>query len=133
MAENLKLWFLRTLIGKKFPSWTDSKPSRHLSNTESLSLDINFPNHPVVYGIPQHATRRERNFRRPPQALQRRISRFFTCISLRLHPTYPAEWCGYSDILFCLVRNLYSHADVLPTLDDEQAHLWAYVPGSGRS
>ena len=24
---------------------------------ESLSLDINFPNHPVVYGIPQHATR----------------------------------------------------------------------------
>ncbi|KAG5650951.1 hypothetical protein H0H81_010429 [Sphagnurus paluster] len=36
-----------------FSSWTDSKPK----GPESLSLDINFPNHPVVYGIPQHATR----------------------------------------------------------------------------
>lgn len=36
-----------------FSSWTDSKPK----GPESLSLDINFPNHGTVYGIPQHATR----------------------------------------------------------------------------
>jgi len=34
-------------------SWTDSKPK----GPESLSLDISFPNHGHVYGIPQHATR----------------------------------------------------------------------------
>jgi mannosyl-oligosaccharide alpha-1,3-glucosidase len=28
-----------------------------LSGPESLSLDINFPNHGTIYGIPQHATR----------------------------------------------------------------------------
>ncbi|OJA14137.1 hypothetical protein AZE42_06718 [Rhizopogon vesiculosus] len=35
-----------------FSSWTDSKPK----GPESLSLDITFPNHAHVYGIPQHAT-----------------------------------------------------------------------------
>ncbi|GBE80864.1 Glucosidase 2 subunit alpha [Sparassis crispa] len=35
-----------------FSSWTDSKPK----GPESLSLDISFPNHGHVYGIPQHAT-----------------------------------------------------------------------------
>ncbi|KAF7798843.1 hypothetical protein EIP86_010069 [Pleurotus ostreatoroseus] len=34
-------------------SWTDSKPK----GPQSLSLDISFPNHGHVYGIPQHATR----------------------------------------------------------------------------
>ncbi|KAF5375520.1 hypothetical protein D9615_009169 [Tricholomella constricta] len=38
---------------EKFSTWTDSKPK----GPESLSLDINFPNHGTVYGIPQHATR----------------------------------------------------------------------------
>jgi len=50
-------------------SWTDTKPKGTLSYSvshspahtspgpESLSLDINFPNHGHVYGIPQHATR----------------------------------------------------------------------------
>ena len=51
-------------------SWTDSKPkgmcmsklasrfcSQSLPGPESLSLDISFPNHGHVYGIPQHATR----------------------------------------------------------------------------
>ncbi|KAF9784102.1 alpha-glucosidase [Thelephora terrestris] len=33
-------------------TWTDTKPK----GPESLSLDINFPNHGHVYGIPQHAT-----------------------------------------------------------------------------
>ncbi|KAH0829071.1 glycoside hydrolase family 31 protein [Lanmaoa asiatica] len=33
-------------------TWTDSKPK----GPESLSLDITFPNHPHVYGIPEHAT-----------------------------------------------------------------------------
>ncbi|KAF8608373.1 glycoside hydrolase family 31 protein [Ceratobasidium sp. AG-I] len=36
---------------EKFSSWTDSKPK----GPESFSLDITFPNHPHVYGIPQHA------------------------------------------------------------------------------
>ncbi|KAG6865118.1 hypothetical protein C0991_005018 [Blastosporella zonata] len=36
-----------------FSSWTDSKPK----GPESLSIDINFPTHGTVYGIPQHATR----------------------------------------------------------------------------
>ncbi|EMD31533.1 glycoside hydrolase family 31 protein [Gelatoporia subvermispora B] len=36
-----------------FGTWTDSKPK----GPESLSIDINFPNHGHVYGIPQHATR----------------------------------------------------------------------------
>ncbi|QRW12630.1 glycoside hydrolase family 31 protein [Ceratobasidium sp. AG-Ba] len=34
-----------------FGSWTDSKPK----GPESFSIDINFPSHPHVYGIPQHA------------------------------------------------------------------------------
>ncbi|KAM6502966.1 glycoside hydrolase family 31 protein [Amanita muscaria] len=34
-------------------SWTDTKPK----GPESISLDITFPNHGTVYGIPQHATR----------------------------------------------------------------------------
>ncbi|KAF5366038.1 hypothetical protein D9758_006742 [Tetrapyrgos nigripes] len=38
---------------ERFNSWTDSKPK----GPESLSIDISFPNHPHVYGIPQHATR----------------------------------------------------------------------------
>ncbi|KII95544.1 glycoside hydrolase family 31 protein [Plicaturopsis crispa FD-325 SS-3] len=38
---------------EKFSSWTDSKPK----GPESLSLDISFPWHGHVYGIPQHATR----------------------------------------------------------------------------
>ncbi|KAK2464434.1 hypothetical protein APHAL10511_003582 [Amanita phalloides] len=36
-----------------FSSWTDTKPK----GPESLSIDITFPNHGTVYGIPQHATR----------------------------------------------------------------------------
>ncbi|KAI0667109.1 alpha-glucosidase [Trametes maxima] len=36
-----------------FNGFTDSKPR----GPESLSLDIDFPNHGHVYGIPQHATR----------------------------------------------------------------------------
>ncbi|KAH7906684.1 glycoside hydrolase family 31 protein [Hygrophoropsis aurantiaca] len=35
-----------------FSSWTDTKPK----GPEALSLDITFPNHGHVYGIPQHAT-----------------------------------------------------------------------------
>ncbi|PCH35732.1 glycoside hydrolase family 31 protein [Wolfiporia cocos MD-104 SS10] len=38
---------------EKFNTWTDSKPK----GPESLSVDITFPNHGHVYGIPQHATR----------------------------------------------------------------------------
>ncbi|GJE94653.1 glycoside hydrolase family 31 protein [Phanerochaete sordida] len=34
-------------------SWTDSKPK----GPQMLSIDISFPNHGHVYGIPQHATR----------------------------------------------------------------------------
>ncbi|KAF7294010.1 Glycoside hydrolase family 31 protein [Mycena kentingensis (nom. inval.)] len=37
---------------ERFSSWTDSKPK----GPESLSLDISFPNHGTIYGIPQHAT-----------------------------------------------------------------------------
>ncbi|EIN06673.1 alpha-glucosidase [Punctularia strigosozonata HHB-11173 SS5] len=37
---------------EKWSTWTDSKPK----GPESLSIDIEFPNHGVVYGIPQHAT-----------------------------------------------------------------------------
>ncbi|KAI0313324.1 alpha-glucosidase [Amylostereum chailletii] len=37
---------------EKFNTWTDSKPK----GPESLSLDIDFPHHGHVYGIPQHAT-----------------------------------------------------------------------------
>ncbi|KAJ6631405.1 glycoside hydrolase family 31 protein [Mycena sp. CBHHK59/15] len=38
---------------ERFSSWTDTKPK----GPESLSLDISFPNHGIIYGIPQHATR----------------------------------------------------------------------------
>ncbi|KZT41930.1 alpha-glucosidase [Sistotremastrum suecicum HHB10207 ss-3] len=38
---------------EQFGSWTDSKPK----GPESFSIDINFPSHGHVYGIPQHATR----------------------------------------------------------------------------
>ncbi|GJJ08411.1 hypothetical protein Clacol_002627 [Clathrus columnatus] len=38
---------------EQFRTWTDSKPK----GPESLSLDIVFPRHNVVYGIPEHATR----------------------------------------------------------------------------
>ncbi|RDB25094.1 Neutral alpha-glucosidase AB [Hypsizygus marmoreus] len=56
-SENPRAWF----EGDKeddwweetFSSWTDTKPK----GPESLSLDINFPNHGTIYGIPQHATR----------------------------------------------------------------------------
>ncbi|KAH9833520.1 alpha-glucosidase [Rhodofomes roseus] len=37
---------------EKFGSWTDSKPK----GPESLFIDITFPKHGHVYGIPQHAT-----------------------------------------------------------------------------
>ncbi|EJD08186.1 alpha-glucosidase [Fomitiporia mediterranea MF3/22] len=37
---------------ESFKSWTDSKPK----GPESLSLDIDFPHHGHLYGIPQHAT-----------------------------------------------------------------------------
>ncbi|KAF8750413.1 Galactose mutarotase-like [Rhizoctonia solani] len=36
---------------ERFKSWTDSKPK----GPESFSLDITFPTHAQVYGIPQHA------------------------------------------------------------------------------
>ena len=55
---------------ESFSSWTDTKPKGidHIlicppsayqvnAGPESLSLDISFPNHGHVYGIPQHATR----------------------------------------------------------------------------
>ncbi|KZV89419.1 glycoside hydrolase family 31 protein, partial [Exidia glandulosa HHB12029] len=38
---------------EQFNSWKDSKPK----GPESLSLDINFPHHSHLYGIPQRATR----------------------------------------------------------------------------
>ncbi|KAF8589491.1 glycoside hydrolase family 31 protein [Ramaria rubella] len=38
---------------EQFKTWTDSKPK----GPESLSLDVLFPHHGHVYGIPQHATR----------------------------------------------------------------------------
>ncbi|KAI0035606.1 glycoside hydrolase family 31 protein [Vararia minispora EC-137] len=37
---------------ESFSKWTDSKPK----GPESLSVDIDFPNHGHVYGIPEHAT-----------------------------------------------------------------------------
>lgn len=37
---------------ESWSTWTDSKPK----GPESLSLDVTFPNHLHVYGIPQHAT-----------------------------------------------------------------------------
>ncbi|CAK5281912.1 unnamed protein product [Mycena citricolor] len=37
---------------EQWSSWTDTKPK----GPESLSLDISFPRHGVLYGIPQHAT-----------------------------------------------------------------------------
>ncbi|KAF9529796.1 glycoside hydrolase family 31 protein [Crepidotus variabilis] len=53
---NPRAWFEGetedALWEETFSSWTDSKPK----GPESLSVDIAFPNHPVVYGIPQHAT-----------------------------------------------------------------------------
>ncbi|KAH9944606.1 alpha-glucosidase [Amylocystis lapponica] len=57
MQVNPRAWFEgETEDGfweEKFGSWTDAKPK----GPESLSLDITFPNHGHVYGIPQHATR----------------------------------------------------------------------------
>nr|BAV90144.1 alpha-glucosidase [Pholiota microspora] len=57
VPENPRAWFEGAepdaLWEETFLSWTDSKPK----GPESLSLDINFPNHGSVYGIPQHATR----------------------------------------------------------------------------
>ncbi|KAJ4471585.1 glycoside hydrolase family 31 protein [Lentinula aciculospora] len=54
--ENVRAWFEGdsedAYWEEKFSSWTDSKPK----GPESLSLDITFPNHGTVYGIPQHAT-----------------------------------------------------------------------------
>ncbi|EIW80508.1 glycoside hydrolase family 31 protein [Coniophora puteana RWD-64-598 SS2] len=47
-GEEQDAWWEET-----WSTWTDSKPK----GPESLSLDINFPNHGNVYGIPQHATR----------------------------------------------------------------------------
>ncbi|KAJ6491629.1 glycoside hydrolase family 31 protein [Mycena vitilis] len=38
---------------EKFSTWTDTKPK----GPESLSIDISFPAHGTIYGIPQHATR----------------------------------------------------------------------------
>ncbi|KDQ56418.1 glycoside hydrolase family 31 protein [Jaapia argillacea MUCL 33604] len=55
-AENPRAWFEGesedAYWDETFLSWTDSKPK----GPESLSLDINFPNHGHVYGIPQRAT-----------------------------------------------------------------------------
>ncbi|CAA7260493.1 unnamed protein product [Cyclocybe aegerita] len=55
--ENPGAWFEGkeedALWEETFLQWTDSKPK----GPESLSLDITFPNHGSVYGIPQHATR----------------------------------------------------------------------------
>jgi alpha 1,3-glucosidase len=55
--ENPRAWFEGETEddywAETFSSWTDSKPK----GPESLSLDINFPNHGTVYGIPQHATK----------------------------------------------------------------------------
>ncbi|KAI0060605.1 alpha-glucosidase [Artomyces pyxidatus] len=55
-VNNNRVWFEGdeedALWEETFGSWTDSKPK----GPESLSLDIDFPNHGHVYGIPQHAT-----------------------------------------------------------------------------
>ncbi|KAF9262699.1 glycoside hydrolase family 31 protein [Marasmius fiardii PR-910] len=54
--ENPRAWFEGdsedAYWEESFSSWTDSKPK----GPESLSIDITFPNHATVYGIPQHAT-----------------------------------------------------------------------------
>ncbi|KAF8886032.1 glycoside hydrolase family 31 protein [Infundibulicybe gibba] len=56
-AENPRAWFEGDTEDdwweETFSSWTDSKPK----GPESLSIDITFPNHGTLYGIPQHATR----------------------------------------------------------------------------
>ncbi|EJD08185.1 alpha-glucosidase [Fomitiporia mediterranea MF3/22] len=54
-SENPAAWFEGEEDGwweEKFESWVDKKPK----GPESLSLDIDFPNHGHLYGIPQHAT-----------------------------------------------------------------------------
>ncbi|CAL1712026.1 unnamed protein product [Somion occarium] len=55
-ANNPRSWFEGDsedgYWDEQWLSWTDSKPK----GPESLSLDITFPNHGHVYGIPQHAT-----------------------------------------------------------------------------
>lgn len=73
-AENPRAWFEGDAEDayweETFLTWTDSKPKGTYQvfllffltfiprlGPESLSVDINFPNHPVVYGIPQRATR----------------------------------------------------------------------------
>ena len=74
-AENPHAWFEGdtedAFWEESFLTWTDSKPKGNLKclsvifslftmyivGPESLSVDINFPNHGTVYGIPQHATR----------------------------------------------------------------------------
>ncbi|KAF8904918.1 alpha-glucosidase [Mucidula mucida] len=56
-VENPRAWFEGAeedaLWEEKFNTWTDSKPK----GPESFSIDVTFPNHGTVYGIPQHATR----------------------------------------------------------------------------
>lgn len=74
-STNPNAWFEGdeedSLWEESFGQWTDSKPkgNSYISfaqeivlmsffiGPESLSVDINFPNHGTVYGIPQHATR----------------------------------------------------------------------------
>ncbi|KAF9012644.1 alpha-glucosidase [Cyathus striatus] len=55
--ENPRAWFEGeeedAYWDESFSSWTDTKPK----GPESLSLDITFPNHGTIFGIPQHATR----------------------------------------------------------------------------
>ena len=73
--ENPRAWFEGesedAYWEESFSTWTDTKPKGDvetlnncgwiliilISGPESLSLDITFPNHGTVYGIPQHATR----------------------------------------------------------------------------
>jgi alpha 1,3-glucosidase len=73
-AEKPNAWFEGNtedaLWEETFSTWTDSKPkgeakflvvllsifTMYVVGPESLSVDINFPNHGTVYGIPQHAT-----------------------------------------------------------------------------
>ncbi|KAL5483105.1 ROT2 [Sanghuangporus weigelae] len=53
--ENPAAWFEGEEDGwweETWKSWTDSKPK----GPESLSIDISFPRHGHLYGIPQHAT-----------------------------------------------------------------------------
>jgi len=54
--DNINAWFEGEPDGlweESFGQWTDSKPK----GPESLSLDISFPAHSHLYGIPQHATK----------------------------------------------------------------------------